>query len=645
MKKYKIAKNLLQRLDWLLGFLAVIAVFLLVLLYSSKSIFDLDIWLHLKTGEFIFQNKFIPANDLFSFTLAGNPWVDHEWIFQLLSYFSFSRFGLDGLVHLEMLVIVSVFLILLFASRRLIGAYLETAVLLLIAVFASQSRFNMRPDIFSMLFFCIYLYLLEFYADKKIIWLILPLQIIWVNLHGYFCLGPLVIAFYVGAELLRRKIKCLPWQWKDQGVLSDFVYRRLKILLLVALLASFINPQGLPGAAYPAQVLWGIFSGKSKEFFGYIQELKPVYILKIASLKFYYLMGALYLGALFLNIKKLRIRDILLGLFFIFFGVIARNILFFIAVSFMAIVFYLGDILRKLKNELLKQNNFKQIRYWLIRCVLAFLFLRFVGSEINVQLKDIYFDFGTQKFVSPFFGLEKSRYPVAAVDFVLANNVPARMFNDFNSGAYLIGRGYPLRQVFIDGRSELYSQEFFSQSQKAEKGDKVSTEAIIKKYDLQAALLTMTLRKIQPIAGYFYKSPEWKLVFFDDRGVLFLKNVAANQELIKKYKIDLNKYKVPLVDLKKLGLRQIYPDPYISRAFLFETFGNDYLVMQEVKEALRILPSCWQGYYLLGRVYLRQGLYQQAWETLRQAALFSRNNPEVLAELKKAKAGEQKKKE
>ncbi|MCX5707000.1 MAG: hypothetical protein NTW13_05030 [Candidatus Omnitrophica bacterium] len=645
MKKGEITKNLLQRLDWLLGFSAVIAVFCLIFLYSSKSIFDLDIWLHLKTGEFIFKNKLIPANDIFSFTLAGKPWVDHEWVFQLLSYFAFARFGADGLIYLEMFGIVAVFLILLFAGRRLTGAYLETAVLVFIAVTASQSRFNIRPDVFSMLFFCSYLYLLEFHANRKIIWLILPLQIIWVNLHGYFCLGLLVIAFYIAAELLRRKIKFLPRQWKEKGALDNSVYHRLKIILLVAILASFINPQGLRGAAYPVQVLVGIFSDKSKEVFGYIQELRPVFILKIASLKFYYLIGTLYLAALLLNIKRLRIRDILLGLFFLFFGIIARNILFFIAASFMVIAFYLGDILGKLKIGLLKQDNFKQIRYWLIRCVLAFLFLRFVSLEINSQLKVAYFDFATQEFVSPFFGLEKSRYPLAAVDFILNNNIPSRMFNDFNSGAYLIGKGYPLRQVFIDGRSELYSPEFFSQYQKAEKGDSASIEGIIKKYDLEAVLLTTALRKIQPIAGYFYKSPEWKLVFFDDKGILFLKNVAGTQELIKKYKINLNKYKVPPVDLKKLGLRQIYPDPYISRAFLFEVLGKDNLVIQEAKEALRILPNCWQAYYLLGRVYLRQGLYRQAWESLRQAGLFSQNNQEVLVELKKAKEGAQKKKE
>jgi tetratricopeptide (TPR) repeat protein len=218
------------------------------------------------------------------------------------------------------------------------------------------------------------------------------------------------------------------------------------------------------------------------------------------------------------------------------------------------------------------------------------------------------------------------------------------LFNDFNSGSYLIGRGYPLRQVFIDGRSEFYGAEFLNQYLKAEKGDLVSIEAIVKKYDLQAALLNLVNRKAQPITGYFYKNRDWKPVFFDNKSILFLKNIPLHRQLIKKYAIDLRKYKVPPVDLKKVGLRNIYPETYISRGNLFEVLGQDKLVIAEAKEALRISPDCWQAYYLLGKAYLRQKQYMPAWEALRLATIFSARNSEVLAKFKQASAGAKKKK-
>lgn len=634
MKKIEIVKNLLQRLDRILIFLAIPAIFSLIFIYSIRSIWDLDIWLHLKTGEFIFNSKTIPVKDLFSFVLSGKSWVDHEWIFQLFSYFTFLRFGPDGLIYLRMLIITLSFFILFLAGRRLIGLSLETAVLLLIAVIASLSRFNIRPEIFSMLFFCIYLYSLEFYSNRKIIWLLFPLQILWVNLHGYFFLGPLVVAFFVLAELLRRKINFIPRLWKEEGAIDDSGYRHLKIILLVTVLASFINPRGIEGASYPLQVLAGIFSSKN-EVFNYIQELKPVFSLKIDSLKSYYLLNLLCLAALIFNIKKIRIRDLLLGVFFIIFGIIARNVLFTVAVSFMVVAFYWGNFLRKLTSNISKQDDFKPIFYFLVRCVLAIFILRYVCTEINVRSKRLDYDFEGQEYISPFFGIEKNRFPQKAADFILTQNLPERMFNDFDSGSYLIGRNYPARKVFIDGRTELYGSEFFKQYKKIMKGDTAALDEAIKKYDLTAILLTEISKEHSSLIRYLYKSPEWVIVFLDEKGIIFLKNIPENRELIKKYKINFQEYPVQVIELEKLGLRRIYPDPYIDRAFLLDILEENDLVIRETKEALRILPSCWEAYYFSGKAYLRLGLYEQAQEALRKAALFSRNNKDILLELNK----------
>lgn len=643
IKINEIFKKSLIILDWILGFFALGAVFSLMLVHLSSAVLDLDIWLHLKTGEFIFQHKFIPVNDIFSFTFSGKPWIDHEWIFQLLAYFSFSQLGPDGLIYLEIFGIASAFLILALACRRFIGAYLESAVIIFIAFSASTSRFNIRPEVFSILFFCIYLYLLEFSVNKKTLWLILPIQVIWVNLHGYFFLGPVVIIFYILGEFLRRKIKFLPQAWQSAGALDERAYRRLKLILLLTIGAAFINPQGVSGAAYPLQVLLGIFSAGGRIAFGYIQELKPVFDLEISSFQFYYLLAGIYFGVLLLNIKRLKVRDVLFALFFFPFGIMARNVLFFTAVSVMGIAYYGGEFLNRIKECCLKENNFKQLRYQFIRCILAIFFLNFVCFETFDLLRTVDFDLVAQKSFRPFFGLSRTRYPQETVDFILQHPIPARMFNDFNSGAYLIGRTFPRRQVFIDGRSEFYGADFFTQYQKAEDGDIASIEALIKKYNLEAFLLNINGRKARPLAGYLYKNPQWKLVFIDSKSILFLKDIPDNRGLIKEHKINFKKYKVPALDLKKIGLNNVYPAPYINRANLFEVFGLDNLVMAEAKEALRISPSCWQAYLLLGRAYARAELYTQAWESLRQAAIFSPRNKNILEELTRVAAAEKKK--
>jgi len=57
-------------------------------------------------------------------------------------------------------------------------------------------------------------------------------------------------------------------------------------------------------------------------------------------------------------------------------------------------------------------------------------------------------------------------YPYKAVDFIVRHKIKANIFNDFNSGAYLIGRTYPNIKVFIDGRTEVYGASFFETYQK-----------------------------------------------------------------------------------------------------------------------------------------------------------------------------------
>jgi len=90
---------------------------------------------------------------------------------------------------------------------------------------------------------------------------------------------------------------------------------------------------------------------------------------------------------------------------------------------------------------------------------------------------------------------------------------------------------------------------------------------------------------------------------------------------------------VPIADLKILGLRRVYPAPYIKRASLFALLHEEDLVIQEAKEALRIMPNCAKAYHLLGKVYLRKGLYPEALENLRATLLLTPRDVEALVDL------------
>ena len=622
-----------MRLDKVLGALAVVSVFCLIFIMSHLAVFDLDIWLHLKSGEVIWQNKAVPQFDTFSFTFPGRPWIDHEPLFQLLSYIIY-RFGqAEWLILFSCYIIFSAFFVLFLSARKRIKSYFEIALLIFAAATASSSRFNIRPDIFSVLFFAVFLYILRFYLHKNAIWLLVPLQVLWVNFHGYFFLGPLLIFIFIAGEFIRRRSPALPWEWGDESALSAKAYERLESVFILSLAACLVNPAGLSGALYPVSVLKDVFSGKAKAFFDYIQELRPTFGARGYSWSYFYALALLCFFSLLVNFRKLRIADILLAAVFVLFAQAQRNIVFFVFSAFMIIVVYGIPALEILKAKFKFKDIKKGALYYLVRSALAAVFIIWIWGKIDAISTDTYYDFDNGRAVSYHLGINEKHYPKKAVEFLLKNGPDTAIFNDFNSGAYLIGKAFPQRKVFIDGRTEFYGHEFFRLYLDAMRKGGSAFKELEEKYDLKGAILTDTSTDFPYLAKSLYSNPQWKLVFLDESAAVFLKKDKATEDLISRSRIGLHKYAAPAADLKVLGIRRIYPLPYIKRAKFFDRVGEDAAAVSEAQEALRIMPNCAEAYQILGRAALRKDSLQEAFENLRKAALLMPKNPEIMTDL------------
>ena len=53
---------------------------------AARGVTDPDVWWHLRTGQLILHDHAVPHTDPFSFTRFGQPWVNHEWLSDLLLY-------------------------------------------------------------------------------------------------------------------------------------------------------------------------------------------------------------------------------------------------------------------------------------------------------------------------------------------------------------------------------------------------------------------------------------------------------------------------------------------------------------------------------------------------------------------------------
>ncbi|MHB9156123.1 MAG: hypothetical protein ACYC5N_10645, partial [Endomicrobiales bacterium] len=84
-----------------------------VFLGSIFPITDNDVWWHLETGEYLWQHKAIPRVDMFSYTIAGQPWIAFEWLAQLALFGVFQLAGLGGLTLFKASLVAGIFLLML----------------------------------------------------------------------------------------------------------------------------------------------------------------------------------------------------------------------------------------------------------------------------------------------------------------------------------------------------------------------------------------------------------------------------------------------------------------------------------------------------------------------------------------------------
>ena len=74
-------QELSEELYWQDLLAAALVIFLAFLLSFYKiSANNVELWQHLKTGEFIVSNGAIPDTDIFSYTAAGRPWINTRWL-------------------------------------------------------------------------------------------------------------------------------------------------------------------------------------------------------------------------------------------------------------------------------------------------------------------------------------------------------------------------------------------------------------------------------------------------------------------------------------------------------------------------------------------------------------------------------------
>jgi len=613
------------KISYFIGLLPVGALFGLLVFVANIEIKDFDLWLHLAVGKFMTINKFVPSVDILSCSIAGKPWINHEWLFQVIVYNLYSTFGPDGILKMQIGVVLLTMLLLLFLGDNK-NKQLSTCFTLLLVYLVYQQRFTIRPDIFSLLFFSIYIFILALHLDKRWSGIFLcVIQILWSNMHGFFFFGPLFVLIGLVSEWCKRHIP-LPYEWNEIGRLTDEEYGRLKIIFIMVSLSCLVNPAFIKGALYPMSVFMGM-SGENKIFFDYIQELqRPISwdtIFQRGQFAYYKLLIVLSFISFVFNRRRIDISALFFWLIFLFFSLGAiRNAVFF---AFAAYLVCITNVLSFSYYDIIPvrfaNKKFLHMTSIMAKILLVLWIFNYCGGVSGRA----YYDFDKQKSKSEFGGVSLTSYPNKAADFLVENNIKGNFFNDFNSGAYLLGRCYPNIKVFIDGRTEVYGGEFFQRYHEVwEKGNEETFQEIVDEHNLTGAFLNASRFRIPvKILKYLYNNKEWVMVYFNYDAVIFLRDIPENREHINRLSIDLESFEIEENDIYQLGAKNVLGYQNYYRAFTLESLDFDAAAMAECLEAVKTTPTYDKAYQLIGKLYAKKKKFQKAFEYYRIASILS----------------------
>ena len=272
---------------------------------------DPDIWWHMRNAQYLFQHHQFPRFDMFSFTVAGHPWINHEWLSEVPFYLAYRVFGLVGLKSLTFFVLDAIFLLLLYLSYQESRNFKASFVACCYATFLATVSFGPRTILFGYVYLVILLIILQRFRQrgKATLWVIPLLFCLWANTHGSWSLG-LVLFFLITASGLVGGT----WGRVDSVRWTPTQLRKLILTGAASTAALFVNPYGWRLVYYPFDL-------------AFKQKLNIAHVAEWVSVDFHDLRGkmvlALILGLLvsaLVRNRRWNLNEVLALLFAMYSG-------------------------------------------------------------------------------------------------------------------------------------------------------------------------------------------------------------------------------------------------------------------------------------------------------------------------------------
>ncbi|MCX5855787.1 MAG: hypothetical protein NTZ24_14660 [Deltaproteobacteria bacterium] len=463
----------------------------------TNVVADPDLWGYLAFGRLFWESKHFPYHDVFSYIPTKELWVYHEWLTGVIFYPVYKWTGETGLQLLRYAIILMTVGLVFFTAEKRGSKPIPTIIILFLTVNALTYGYSpVRAQVFTYLFFSLSIYILERCKKEQtftLLWWLLPVHLIWCNVHGGFLAGLGIICLYAIGEGLTGN-RFLPY---------------VRILIFSALV-TLINPYGVYYWIYMFQAV-----GMPRP-----DILEWMSIPMALTAGKYFGPGILFIAIflisflLMIRYQKRSATDILVLIVTAYLGFkhIRHSILFFLIFGvYMPVVF--SDFLHTLGHDIEKMKR----PPWLLKSlstalILVFTFL--IGSSFSKFIVSSSFDL---RVPSPY-------YPAGAMEWIKNHHWKGNVLPNFDWGEFIIWECYPDCRVAMDGRFETVYKEDDHREYFDFLMGRNDWGRFLNKYPHGMVLI----RSSSKTDALMRSHPDWQLVYEDTGCSLFLPKMKGS---------------------------------------------------------------------------------------------------------------------
>ncbi|MCX6901100.1 MAG: hypothetical protein NT105_20695 [Verrucomicrobia bacterium] len=404
---------------------------------TSMVATDSDTCMHWRVGEDMLRSGQMVRADTYSHTMPGASVITKEWLAQILFAAAGRVRGFYGLSVLGALVIATTFLLLHRQLLREDNDLLVATLVTLLAAWAGVIHWLARPHVFTFLMVVLWNGALRrFEADGRPVRLavvLAALMLFWVNLHGAFLLGFVILgAYWLGAviEFIRP----------PAAVPRSAARHKIVVLTVVGLLAlavSLINPNGWHLHQHNLQFM------RSSYLTNLLFEHRPIDFHSPDALGFLVWLAALIAALAVRQRPRLPASSLILIAGWTYLALYAvRNIPLMALVTAPIVASAFSACVRGRWREFSHRQTAENAASngWPAVALVALIPIVFVPGPV---------------------AMPPDRWPVNAVRFIKQHpgQFAGNMLNQHVWGGYLMWE-MPEHKVFVDGRTDFYGEAF-----------------------------------------------------------------------------------------------------------------------------------------------------------------------------------------